>query len=556
MASVHADAADRPGTIDRSEMTTRQLRNRTPLFVAIVLGGLPTTVATAEGLGYRFRVGQRISYGVELGFSRRLAQMNVQRTRLDLEVTSVADDGTATMRWSSVPFDSAGPTERDRYDTRLEMAISMRDTGNPIPPQIRAQYEPKTSTTDSSARSATTPPPPTLSTGSPFLDDLRRRGEERFERQRRALAASEVQILKVFASIYRLSSGTMKVDSSGALSFLDEAKGPPDTFLQGLPFAYLPRDLAYDRPIGRKSFLRTVDGGDEVDEADDIGDGGAIRGSNLVTLTRRKSSRPGEDRLITDGEMTFDSRQPDPPRALVAGEFHFSQPLGRVVRGDLRMALLFDLSTGTADTSSIESPDLRLVLADLRGWRRGLFDAWLRPLPDALDVDRLPRPSGEVRELWSAAAENRPLRPRSGSRSRRGRPRRNGTDDKPPKIHASTYHRIAPPPPGDDITAAVWNAAADPEHPAADDLKKLLSRWRTLYIAATRVPRTWTSDDGRGITAQLVASEGSAVRLRKSDGSTVSVPLDRLSDADREIVETFALSDEQRKRWRIPGVRE
>lgn len=50
--------------------------------------------------------------------------------------------------------------------------------------------------------------------------------------------------------------------------------------------------------------------------------------------------------------------------------------------------------------------------------------------------------------------------------------------------------------------------------------------------------RTWTSADGRKMEAAFVALEGDAVKVRMANGSTVDVPLARLSAADQ----TFAKS--------------
>ena len=49
--------------------------------------------------------------------------------------------------------------------------------------------------------------------------------------------------------------------------------------------------------------------------------------------------------------------------------------------------------------------------------------------------------------------------------------------------------------------------------------------------------RTWTSSDGNyAVRAELVEVDGSIVRLRKPDGSIVTVPLAKLSAADREFL--------------------
>ena len=59
---------------------------------------------------------------------------------------------------------------------------------------------------------------------------------------------------------------------------------------------------------------------------------------------------------------------------------------------------------------------------------------------------------------------------------------------------------------------------------------------------ASRV-RTWTDASGKySIKAELLKSEDGVVELKKEDGTTVVLPLDKLSDADR----TYALANATR----------
>ena len=52
--------------------------------------------------------------------------------------------------------------------------------------------------------------------------------------------------------------------------------------------------------------------------------------------------------------------------------------------------------------------------------------------------------------------------------------------------------------------------------------------------------RTWTSSDGRKIEAAFVALEGAGVKIRMANGSTFTVPLDRLSPEDQAFAKTQA----------------
>jgi len=53
--------------------------------------------------------------------------------------------------------------------------------------------------------------------------------------------------------------------------------------------------------------------------------------------------------------------------------------------------------------------------------------------------------------------------------------------------------------------------------------------------AQTTIPamRSWTSTDGHKIDALFVALEGEGVKIRMANGSTFTIPLERLSAADQ-----------------------
>ena len=49
--------------------------------------------------------------------------------------------------------------------------------------------------------------------------------------------------------------------------------------------------------------------------------------------------------------------------------------------------------------------------------------------------------------------------------------------------------------------------------------------------------RTWLSSDGNyAVRAELIEADGTNVRLRKPDGSIVTVPIAKLSAADRDFL--------------------
>jgi hypothetical protein len=57
--------------------------------------------------------------------------------------------------------------------------------------------------------------------------------------------------------------------------------------------------------------------------------------------------------------------------------------------------------------------------------------------------------------------------------------------------------------------------------------------WSFSAVAAER--RMWTSADGKfTVDAELVEQQGDSIRLKKADGSVISVPVAKISQADRE----------------------
>jgi hypothetical protein len=53
----------------------------------------------------------------------------------------------------------------------------------------------------------------------------------------------------------------------------------------------------------------------------------------------------------------------------------------------------------------------------------------------------------------------------------------------------------------------------------------------------TGVMRTWTDRTGKfSVEAELIRTDGENVVLRRADGAHVNVPIDRLSDRDRQFL--------------------
>ncbi|MEP4077351.1 prolyl oligopeptidase family serine peptidase [Haloferula sp.] len=67
---------------------------------------------------------------------------------------------------------------------------------------------------------------------------------------------------------------------------------------------------------------------------------------------------------------------------------------------------------------------------------------------------------------------------------------------------------------------------------------KVLSFLLTLILAAVAQARQWTSIDGRKLEAEFVSSSDNKVILKRdADGEVFTLPVDKLSEADREWIE-------------------
>ncbi len=73
-------------------------------------------------------------------------------------------------------------------------------------------------------------------------------------------------------------------------------------------------------------------------------------------------------------------------------------------------------------------------------------------------------------------------------------------------------------------------------------LAAFLALWLTLSAAATEPsqPRTWTSTDGRGIEGTFVSADADSVQIRRANGTTVDIPVDKLSGQDILIASKWA----------------
>ncbi len=77
-------------------------------------------------------------------------------------------------------------------------------------------------------------------------------------------------------------------------------------------------------------------------------------------------------------------------------------------------------------------------------------------------------------------------------------------------------------------------------------MKIFLLIWIALGIVAYAEERTWTSDDGKELVGELIRDSGESVVLKIKD-KEYTIPLTRLSEADREWLETRRKEIEEKK---------
>lgn len=80
----------------------------------------------------------------------------------------------------------------------------------------------------------------------------------------------------------------------------------------------------------------------------------------------------------------------------------------------------------------------------------------------------------------------------------------------------------------------------------------VLSLLLALSLGASLPARTWTDKDGRSIEAEIVTADESQVTVSKG-GKEFKLPLDRLSDKDREYVEEWLEEKQDDKKEEAPG---
>ncbi len=67
----------------------------------------------------------------------------------------------------------------------------------------------------------------------------------------------------------------------------------------------------------------------------------------------------------------------------------------------------------------------------------------------------------------------------------------------------------------------------------------MFALWASLLSLAASEPRAWTSSDGRSFEGSLQSANESEISVRRSDGRTFSVPLEKLSEEDKTYVESY-----------------
>lgn len=89
-------------------------------------------------------------------------------------------------------------------------------------------------------------------------------------------------------------------------------------------------------------------------------------------------------------------------------------------------------------------------------------------------------------------------------------------------------------------------------------LSRLLVRvvFPALLLATTSAHaemRTLTDTEGRTIQADVIAVEGDQVKIRRADGQTFNLPMDRLAEADQKALREWAKAEAAKPRPLPPG---
>ncbi|MBB3204794.1 hypothetical protein FHS27_000561 [Rhodopirellula rubra] len=476
-------------------------------FLACVLTASHAAHACGESLRYRPQVGQEWIFGVELRIVCRDVRKpeTRKRCRIHYQITAVNNDSWEAS-FKTIPYGQHGPY-RNPEDIRG--------------PVIRTQSISKVTVRSSGQ---------TLN--HPGVPDFARASHERMIQNAVRMKQISENNLKYYPGVYQFCSGQMRANFQGELLSATTSTNSPLLLgpIIGLPLVRLSENDTSE-PFGYKdirklNFVRVKDGNADTT---------ATSYSLLQTVTPASSSSPIVVQFDVETEMAGGVNTGSAIRLSGSGFNDFSRRDGMPLQGRtdyIVQGLSFGISGKSFD---VEASFLRLD-----GWRRELFDAMMIANAKALSKAAMPRLPSQL----SAELQTRLLK----------RDRMIFISDRDP------ISRYAPPPHGSkiwNIVDAMANREMEDESPEAKpstDQKRtndaielsraIRKRWIDVYRLATKVERNWADTSGSfSVPARMLGRTDTSVALLRTDnGQRINVPLERLSNDDREIAETFGLT--------------
>jgi hypothetical protein len=508
--------------------------NISPIFIVVLSTLLVPALAPAQQpLRYHPSVGAEFEYGIEYRLICRDAPEHDIRSRVRLRLNIVAsDDNGWQATYATQPFDQRGPIANpevlERYIEQVKMAPSIQESIN----------------------SATRPP---------GMSDALWSSVSASRTRVAALRAREAEKYDRYPGMYRFCVGAVQVNSHGEV-----IKDTGNCFLPllagrvvAVPIVRLPEDGDANKKFGYR---------DVRDMRLQVGRDGEKLETNFSILA---SNQPADD-VVSDGKTDHKQAGTVPgPNMLDAPEtISFFKELelagGANVGATVRLRgngfWQFSHETGMAWAGNVDydvegltfgglggSYQMRVSFAQLNDWRGRLFDAYLLPTSDALSTENYPRltkqQSDEINDAFRKSKDRitgllkfriQPFAPPpSGSLLDR-------------TIMEFAEETISEPDtlsPGPHVFTAEEKAARR----RADlirEAREVRQHWRRMRQLATVVPRQWSDLTGtfRVPARMLGRTETEVALLRTDNGQRINVPLDRLSEPDREIVQTFAMT--------------
>lgn len=492
------------------------MERRFRLYAFVAIASHAFFVATdlpAETLAYRPTVGQDFEYGIEYRLiCQDASEKEVRkRSRVRYQISLVNDE-----HWEAVfqthPFRETSPYSGPAELERRKKMLSMDNMGPSLPPEIPESIR------------------------------------ARFEAMRKHAALkrqAKLANMEMYPGLFDFCRGKMRANFQGELLVSTASTNVPMLVgqLVSLPLIRLSdRDAAL--PFGykdiRKVNLFSVGDTDHAEPAEtsvSLLQTVTLREGEQFDLAKSDVAKSDVAKFDLETEMAGGLNVGAEIRVTGSGYSEFSLRDSMPLSGNMD----YDVK-GLTFAGRGEAYLVRVSFQRLDPWRRTLFDAMMLPTADALDEENLPR-------LTAPQLTN--LRKHFGQRP--------GPTEL--NVHQAVF--FTAPPPIDSPTYQAVNEMADrdPEkaeeglnssreqrdmRSAIESANAIRNRWKQLWKAATVVQRDWSDTSGSfSINARMLGRTETDVALYRVDnGQRIYVPLERLGEKDREIVETFGLTPE------------